>query len=146
MSLAAKSTVECSRLWRLFIDNRHKLEFFCKLSHSLGSRVPPLVITNSCLDNHNIQPLSKITIRCQSPGGNPMQHLHLRHHQPVRPHLEDLPARCLRDAGHALRKPHRGSALSPLWLLHHLCRLGVLCHLWSCLCCSGVEGDSCSRS
>ena len=95
--------------------------------------------------NHNIQPPGKITIRCQSPGGNPMQHLHLRHHQPVRPYLEDLPAGRLRDAGHALRKPHRGSALSPLWLLHHLCRLGVLCHLWSCLCCSGVEGDGCSR-
>ena len=28
--LAAKSTAECSRLWRLFIDNRHKLEVFCK--------------------------------------------------------------------------------------------------------------------
>ena len=28
--LAAKSTAECSRLWRLSIDNCHKLEFFCK--------------------------------------------------------------------------------------------------------------------
>ena len=117
----------------------------------LGEDISRWEITNNCLVcfigcNHSIQPLGKITIRCQSPGGNPMQHLHLRHHQPVRPHLEDLPAGRLRDAGHALREPHRGSALSPLWLLHHLCRLGVLCHLWSCLCCSGVEGDSCSRS
>ena len=35
------------------MDNRHKLEFFCKYSHSLGSRVPPLDLTNNLQNNED---------------------------------------------------------------------------------------------